>query len=83
MKKYQVSRTLDVEVDYFIVKTENLVFDALEAGDMETFEVINQRFQKLLELEEDMHMGNNGVFTVSSKNYSLAVDCREAYRLLH
>ena len=81
MKRYMISIQLDVEVDYFITKIDNARFDAQPNNDFDLLDSPEEKFARLLELEEDLIINGDGVFTVSSKNYLLAKECRDAYRL--
>ena len=83
MKRYPVSRCLDVEVDYFVTKTDNDRFDAQEDGDYYLLKVLEEKFARLLELQDDLAINGEGIFTVSSKFYLLAVECRDLYRAKH
>ncbi len=83
MKRYKVSRNLDTEVSYFVTNTDNARHDAWEGEDVDLMDALEERYTKLLELEADIARGNDGCFTVSSKNYLLAVECRDMYRMRH
>lgn len=82
MKIYPVSKTLDVEVDYFVTKIDNARFDAQEANDFDRLDSLEEKFEKLLELQDNLVYQDN-CFYVGGKYYELANECKNAYRLRH
>ena len=78
-----VSRTLDVEVDYFVTKIDNARFEAQANNEFVLLNILEEKFQELLDVQTDLVINKDGVFTVSSKNYLLAIECTNAYRINH
>ena len=83
MKRYAVSKYLDAEVEYFVTKTENAIFDAQTVDNFSWMEELEQKLEMLVDLQEDMSIDRSGTFTVSSWYYPLAVECRDVYREKH
>lgn len=83
MKRYCVSRELDTEVDYFVTKADNARYDAQEIGDYDLLDALEEKYKRLLDLQRDLSIDGKGVFTVSSKNYAIAIECRDLYRHRH
>lgn len=82
MKRYKVSKALDVEVEYFVVKVENKLFQAQEDDDYDEIHDLEVELEALEELQDDFVV-EDGVYKVSSPHYELAVKCRDKYRALH
>lgn len=82
MKRYKVSKELDVEVEYFVVKVENKLFQAQEDDDYDEIHDLEVELEALEELQDDFVV-EDGVYMVSGPHYELAVKCRDKYRALH
>ena len=74
MKRYMISRQLDVEFDYFITKIDNARFDAQSNNDFDLLDSLERKFARLLELEEDLIINGDGVFTLQKWSES-AKEC--------
>lgn len=82
-KRYRISRSLDSEVDYYTTKIKNERYFAIEINDFDYVEFADIMLEKLSKVEQDMMINENGIFTVSSDNFILAIECRNAYRQIH
>lgn len=81
-KIYPVSKTLDVEVDYFATKIDNARFDAMEENDFDRLDILEEKFVKLIDLQQNLVFKDN-CFYVSGAYYKLANECKNAYRFNH
>ena len=81
-KMYPVSKTLDVEVDYFVTKIDNARFDAQEENDFDRLDILEEKFVKLIDLQQNLVFKDN-CFYVSGAHYELANECKNAYRFNH
>lgn len=84
MKRYRVSKELDLEVSYFLTKAENKMREAIRhVISREEFDNLELHIDQLARLERDMCIDSEGVFTASSNYYKLACECRDRYRAIH
>lgn len=84
MKRYRVSKELDLEVSYFLTKAENKMREAIHhVISQEEFDNLEAHIDQLTRLERDMSVDSEGVFTVTSNYYKLACECRDNYRATH
>lgn len=84
MKRYRVSKELDLEVSYFLTKAENKMMEAIRhVISQKEFDNLEAHIDNLTLLQRDMYPDSAGVFTVSSDYYKLACGCRDCYRAIH